>query len=371
MARSCVLETQMQVRAGASACGAHAADALARSHLGAYLDAADREVHVPTFGTVAVANGNLVAAVRIKARNCHNTFGDGVNRRARGATVVNAGMHFALARNGVNAATEGACNMQAVQRVTQAIKDERFTLFGIVSIKGTFRIRIFVTESFMVAHDTAVEFGVNDPAVNPDRILVEGFFEQNAELVAGASQGECHLALEHATDNTHHAAGNAHLEKRAVQGAAFGKRALENGLTAGYRLLNEGVDVTVFCTAEHVDVRRIRGITESLDTARRVYSGVKDLAHAEFGKFGAVLEGKHNLAAFAFVDLHADKHLEKAIAGTNGIVVHNPITRLHLQLFNLVSQGINLCTEFVAFIFQFLDFAFFITAKQGKQEKCG
>jgi predicted acyltransferase (DUF342 family) len=91
-----------------------------------------------------------------------------------------------------------------------------------------------------------------------------------------------------------------------------------------------------------MDVCRIRGITESLDATRRIDGGVKDLAHAELGKFGAVLEGKHNLTAFAFVNLHADKHLEKAIASSDGIVMHNPVAWLHLHLLNFIREGIDL-----------------------------
>ena len=57
-----VLETQMQVRASAATRRPHAANALTGSHLGAHLDSANRKVHVPAFGTVPVANGNLVSA---------------------------------------------------------------------------------------------------------------------------------------------------------------------------------------------------------------------------------------------------------------------------------------------------------------------
>ena len=269
------------MRARATSRGTYAANALTGSHLGAHLDAANRKVHVPAFGIIPVANGNLVSAELVKSRNGDDTFGDGVNGSARRATVVDTVMCLALARNRMDAATERTCNMQAIERVTQAIENERFAPFGVVGVKGALRIRILVAESLMVTDDASVEFRIDNLARNPDGVLVEGFFEKDTELVSGASQGESHLALEHATYNTYHATRNAHLEKCSVQGATFGKRPFENGLAARHRLFNQLVDVARIGTGEHVDRRRIRGITELLDTSRRIEGGIEHLSHAK------------------------------------------------------------------------------------------
>ena len=102
--------------------------------------------------------------------------------------------------------------------------------------------------------------------------------------------------------------------------------------------------LAVFGAAEHVYGRQIRSITKTLNATSRINGRIKDLPHSELGKFYAILEGKHNLATFALVNLHAHKHLEQAIARTDGIVMHSPVAGLHLQLLNFIRKGINLRT---------------------------
>ena len=108
--------------------------------------------------------------------------------------------------------------------------------------------------------------------------------------------------------------------------------------------MNQAVDIARILARENVNRCRIRGITKLLDAPRRIESDIKDLSHAEFRKFYTILQRKHNLAAFAFVNVHADKHLEKAIACSNGIVMDIPIAGLQLHLFNFIRKGIDLCT---------------------------
>ena len=100
---------------------------------------------------------------------------------------------------------------------------------------------------------------------------------------------------------------------------------------------------------EHVDRRRVRSIAKLLDTPRRIKGGIENLPHAKFRKFHAILQGEHNLSAFAFVDLHADKHLEKAVPRAHGVVLNNPVSRKRLNVIDSRRKRINLCAKPVAF----------------------
>ena len=158
-----------------------------------------------------MADGNLVSAKIVIAGDRHDACGDCIDRGALGAAVVDAVMHRVAACNRMDTGTVGASDVQAVERIAEAFKDKRFTLFGIVGVKGTLRVRVFVAERFVVADGMAVEFGIENLAANPDGILIEFFFEQDAELVARARELERDLALQNGTHDAYHASRNTHL----------------------------------------------------------------------------------------------------------------------------------------------------------------
>ena len=261
-------------------------------------------------------DGNLVSAQVVVARNGHIALGHGMDHCPCGGTIVHTIVNLALARNRVDTGTEGTGNTQVFQRVAEPIKDQCISRFGIVGVVGALGVFILVTERLVMPHIPSVKFGVNNLAAHPDGILVVGIFQKHAELVPRTCQRERHLALEHATHNSHHTARNTHLEEDTVQSAIFFEHALVKGLFLDYRFFNELIGKAGVRLAYQVDGYGVGRVAETLYPVSRVYGNIKDFTDAEL-EFYAVLHGGVNAAqvffAVAYLGLEPCEQVEGAL----------------------------------------------------------
>ena len=89
----------MQVRAGAAAGGADEADDVAGAYTltGGGISGKRAHVAVERLHAVAVAQDHGIAVAAFGAAEFYNAVGRGVNRRAGGGGVVDAGVHAQIA----------------------------------------------------------------------------------------------------------------------------------------------------------------------------------------------------------------------------------------------------------------------------------